>query len=330
MFSSQCVSYPPAASDAGANRAHARRFWQGFGEGAARHATATSTLVDGYAGERLRLGVFRHAPHVLTDEALPREHRQAVLLTLQLNGHARVEQHDRRSEIEPGDFCLIDLSRPFRLEIDRCTVQTVHLPLAVLRDAIPRLDEVSAVGLHGHLSSVGYLRVLYQEMFAHPSGLTEAVADRLADAIPHMLAAALESMDVATAAPSRLRQYHKRQVRLFAREHLSDPALCVEMIAKGVGLSPSHLFELFSDDDMTLMRWVRMERLARCQRELADPSLRHRSIAQVAHAWGFGDMTHFSRCFRDRFGMSPRAYRQTAISGPRPVVSYMDVHTSNE
>lgn len=330
MLSSQCVSHPQAAADAGANRAHARRFWQGFGEGTARHAIATSTLIDGYAGERLRLGVFRHAPHVLTGEALPREHRQAVLLTLQLNGRARVEQHDRRSEIEPGDFCLIDLSRPFRLEIDRCTVQTVHLPLAVLRDAVPRLDEVSAVGLHGHLSPVGYLRVLYQEMFAHPSGLTEAVADRLADAIPHMLAAALESMDVAATAPSRLRQYHKRQVRLFAREHLSDPALCVEMIAKGVGLSPSHLFELFSDDDMTLMRWVRMERLARCQRELSDPSLRHRSIAQVAHAWGFGDMTHFSRCFRDRFGMSPRAYRQTAISGPRPVASYTDVHTSNE
>ncbi|WP_426286598.1 helix-turn-helix domain-containing protein [Luteibacter sp. E-22] len=330
MFSNQCVSQPPGDLDAGVNRANARRFWQGFAEGTARHAIAASTLVDGYAGERLRLGTFRHMPHVLTDEALPREHRQAVLLTLQLNGRAQVEQHDRRSEIEPGDFCLIDLSRPFRLEIDRSTVQTVHLPLAVLREAVPRLDEVSAVGLHGHLGSVGYLRVLYQEMFAHPSGLTEAVADRLADAIPHMLAAALESMDVAAAAPSRLRQYHKRQVRLFAREHLSDPALCVEMIAKGVGLSPSHLFELFSEDDITLMRWVRLERLARCQRELADPSLRHRSIAQIAHAWGFGDMTHFSRCFRDRFGMSPRAYRQTAISGARPIVSRMDVHTSNE
>jgi transcriptional regulator GlxA family with amidase domain len=77
------------------------------------------------------------------------------------------------------------------------------------------------------------------------------------------------------------------------------------------------------------MRWVRAERLARCRRELADPSLRHRSIAQVAQSWGFGDMTHFSRLFRDIFGVSPRGYRQASLEGI-PVAQFLsDVHTSD-
>jgi AraC family transcriptional regulator, positive regulator of tynA and feaB len=287
-----------------------------------------STLLDGYAGERLRLATFRHSPHVLTGDCLARIHRGAALICHHLDGGARVEQHGRHSDIAPGDFCLIDLSRPFRLQIGTATVQTLYLPLAALRETMPRLDQLSAIGLHGHVSAVGYLRVLFQELFAHTAELTEGVADRVADAVPHMLAAAFESMAAVEASPSQLRQQYKQQVRRFARDHLADPALCVEMIGAGVGLSSSYLFELFADEALTLMRWVRAERLARCRRELADPTLRHRSIAQVAQAWGFGDMTHFSRSFRESFGVSPRAYRQASSERSPDKQLLSDVHTA--
>lgn len=311
------------------NRLLARRFWQALVERDPSRLQ-TSTLIDGYAGERLRLGVFRHLPHVLTEAALSHDHRQSVLLSLQLDGQAHVEQYGRHDELRAGDFCLIDLSKTFRLDVGRCTVQTIHLPLALLRDAIPSVSEVAAIGLPGHLASVGFLRVLFQELFAHPAGLTEPVADRLADAIPHILAAALASVGTGGDSESRLRQYHKRQVRQYAREHLTDPELCIDMIAKGVGLSSSHLFDLFSDEDLTLMRWVRLERVIRCQRELADPRLRHRSIAQIAHAWGFGDMTNFGRCFRDYVGMSPRRFRQSAMLGDVSAQDLTDVQTFNQ
>jgi AraC-like DNA-binding protein len=287
-----------------------------------------STMLDGYAGERLRLATFRHIPHVLTGDCLARIHRGAALICHHLDGEATVEQHGRHGHIAPGDFCLIDLSRPFRLQIGAATVQTLHLPLASLREAMPRLDQLSAIGLPGHVSAVGYLRVLFQELFAHTSELTERVADRVADAMPHMLAAAFESMTSVEISPSQLRQQYKQQVRRFARDHLADPELCVEMIGAGVGLSSSYLFELFADEPLTLMRWVRAERLARCRRELADPALRHRSIAQVAQAWGFGDMTHFSRSFRESFGISPRGYRQAGSERTLDKQFISDVHTS--
>ena len=287
-----------------------------------------SEMLDGYAGERLRLATFRHSPHVLTGDSLARIHRGAALLSRHLDGGATVVQHGRQGDIVAGDFCLIDLSRPFRLEIGAATVQTLYLPLPALRDAMPRFDQFPAIGLHGHLSAAGYLRVIFQELFAQASELTEVVADRMADAVPHMLAAAFESMASVEPSPSQLRQQYKQQVRRFVRDHLADPALCVEMIAAGVGLSSSYLFELFADEPLTLMRWVRGERLARCRRELADPALRHRSIAQVAQAWGFGDMTHFSRSFREIFGASPRGYRQACLEKPRVEQFLSDVHTA--
>ncbi|KJV37330.1 helix-turn-helix domain-containing protein [Luteibacter yeojuensis] len=298
----------------------AQRFWDDFRQGPARQ-TGNTVLLDGYAGHRLRFATFSHKPHVFSSDQLPREHRHAALLVLQLEGESRVEQHGRRSDIMPGDFCLIDLSRPFRVETGRSLVQAAYLPLSVLRDAVPRLEQVAAIGVRGHVASATFLRSLYRELFDHAEDMTEDVADRLVEAIPHMLAAATATVGDLMPPPSQLRRHHKEQVRRYVREHLPDPALCAEMIGKGVGLSTSYLFELFADEEVTLMRWVRAERLARCRRELADPALRYRSIAQIAQAWGFGDMTHFGRSFREAYGLSPRSWRQA---------SRMAVHTAKE
>lgn len=303
------------------NRNAAVQFWSRFTQSQPIPDEA-SNLVDGYAGKRLRLALFRHTPHVLTDEHVAQDHRRAALLSLQLEGESRIEQHGRHCTVSAGDFCLLDLSQPFRLETGRSEVQTIYLPLAMLRETVPEMEQASATPLHGHLGPTGYLRSLYEEIFTRAPQLTEPVADRLLEAIPHMFAAALEGISlgqdptVGSLPSSQLRQHYKHSVKRFVREHLSDPGLCIERIASGVGLSASYLFELFADEEITLMRWVRRERLARCRRELEDPAARRKSIAQVAYRWGFGDLAHFSRSFREAFGMSPRAYRQLSLFGP--------------
>ena len=114
----------------------ARMFWQGVSR-----RQGVTTMLDGYAGERLRLATFRHTPHVLTSDSVSRMHRGAALLSHHLEGGARVEQHGRHGDIAPGDFCLIDLSRPFRWQTGSALVQTLYLPLAV-RAAVPSRVEV--------------------------------------------------------------------------------------------------------------------------------------------------------------------------------------------
>jgi AraC family transcriptional regulator, positive regulator of tynA and feaB len=319
-FSQPALRAVPPLPAPRAHLAAAQRFWDEFGQGAARQPGQT-VLLDGYAGHRLRFATLSHAPHVFSSDHLPREHRQAALLVLQLEGDSQVEQHGRRARVSPGQFTLVDLSRPFRVDTGRSLIQAAYLPLAVLRDAVPRLEQITATALDGHIAAATFLRSLFRDLFEQAEDMTEAIADRLVAAIPHMLAAATAMLGDAAPPPSQLRQHHKEQVRRYVREHLADSALCAEMIGKGVGLSTSYLFELFADEDMTLMRWVRSERLARCRRELADASLRYRSIAHIAQAWGFGDMTHFGRSFREAYGLSPRAWRKNAR---------MDVHTSKE
>ncbi len=60
----------------------------------------------------------------------------------------------------------------------------------------------------------------------------------------------------------------------------------------------------------TVAAAIRRFRLDRCREELEDRRQRARSITEIAFRWGFNDSAHFSRVFKARFGMSPRAVRR--------------------
>ncbi|MEU5099326.1 helix-turn-helix domain-containing protein [Streptomyces sp. NPDC020996] len=62
----------------------------------------------------------------------------------------------------------------------------------------------------------------------------------------------------------------------------------------------------------TVSAFVREQRLSRCRRDLADPSLAHHSIRFVAARWGFPRPAEFTRTFRAATGLSPSEYRETA------------------
>jgi len=43
--------------------------------------------------------------------------------------------------------------------------------------------------------------------------------------------------------------------------------------------------------------------------ELCDPRSAERNITEIAFFWGFSDSSHFSRSFKQQFGVSPRTFR---------------------
>jgi len=112
---------------------------------------------------------------------------------------------------------------------------------------------------------------------------------------------------------SRMETYHRERIKNFVRANLCNPDLDVRAVAQGVGLSPGHVHRLFSRQDAPLMQWVWTERLRRCYRELANAPA-GRSISSIAYAWGFNDAAHFSRAFRECFGVSPRQLRETCAA----------------
>jgi AraC-like DNA-binding protein len=115
-------------------------------------------------------------------------------------------------------------------------------------------------------------------------------------------------------APSQMENFHRTRIKAFVQENLRDPDLDVDMVAGRLGLSARHIHRLFQSEPQHLMHWVWGERLRHSYSDLSRESQRHRSVAQIAYAWGFNDSAHFSRAFRQRYGLAPSEVRERALS----------------
>jgi acetamidase/formamidase/AraC-like DNA-binding protein len=92
---------------------------------------------------------------------------------------------------------------------------------------------------------------------------------------------------------------------------LDDPDLTPARIASVEGISERYLQKLFEGTGSSFTHYLRERRLQRTWADLSNPAEAHHSISEIAFRAGFNDSAHFSRTFRQRFGVSPRAFRQT-------------------
>jgi AraC-like DNA-binding protein/acetamidase/formamidase len=100
------------------------------------------------------------------------------------------------------------------------------------------------------------------------------------------------------------------RIRRHMESRLSDPQLTPDAVATHVGVSIRSLQKLFESSADTFTHYLRRRRLARCRADLANPLMVHLSISNLCTRWGFSDAAHFSRAFREQYGLSPRGYRQ--------------------
>ena len=101
----------------------------------------------------------------------------------------------------------------------------------------------------------------------------------------------------------------------YVDAHLDDPELTTDRVARAHFISSRQLQYLMSEEGTTLSAYIRERRLERCRVDLKDPSRAGMAIIDIASGWGFSDPSHFSRLFRAAYGLTPRAYRQQALTG---------------
>lgn len=97
--------------------------------------------------------------------------------------------------------------------------------------------------------------------------------------------------------------------------HWDEPKLSPKQLAGVHGISLRYLHLLFARRGHTVSGWIRERRLEYCRQILANahPSL---SVSEVAFRAGFKDTSHFSRAFRQRFGVSPSEHRRASQHPP--------------
>jgi AraC-like DNA-binding protein len=99
------------------------------------------------------------------------------------------------------------------------------------------------------------------------------------------------------------------QVRELVETLLPVGRYSMRQVARGLGLTPRTLRRRLEAEEETFSSIVNTTRAELAERYLARDRL---SLTDISYQLGFGAPSAFSRWFRDRFGISPTAWRQAA------------------
>ncbi len=226
-----------------------------------------------------------------------------------LQGQELLRQNGREAWLKAGDFVLWDSTQPIDFSVgDRLHKITLLIPQRLLEATLPDARQFVATAVTG-LSGRGAL-------FANHLGVLARVRENVPAALlPRVLEATLDLLATAFGGETGGGTVSQRaivaRIQDYIHNRLDDPTLNPKAIATAHDISVRQLHRIFAAAaNATVERWTWNQRLARCRHDLMQPGAV--AVSKVAFKWGFSDAAHFSRAFRERYGLAPSQLRKGA------------------
>ncbi|GHF24173.1 helix-turn-helix domain-containing protein [Streptomyces morookaense] len=254
-----------------------------------------------------------------TARLIARSDAEYLLVGVVQRGSAVVRQDGRETALGPGDIACYDTSRPYTLVCrgDFAMLEFMF-PHRLAHLDSSRSGEVTATRFSA-ADGVGALVSPFLTRLAGHSHEYAENAETLSRTAGDLLATLFAERRPPR--PDDDRQAVRRttllRVRAYIDQHLADPDLSPEQIAKAHHVSLRYLQKLFSEERTTVTAWIRQRRLEGCRRDLAGPYAAGRTVAATAARWGFLNPAHFSRVFKAAYGVSPGDYRAAHLAQGR-------------
>ncbi|HEP8939998.1 TPA: helix-turn-helix domain-containing protein [Pseudomonas aeruginosa] len=242
--------------------------------------------------------------------SLRRGHYLKILFVT--NGQSRIWLDGQQLILSAGTWVMYDPTRPYRID---STGLFECVAVAVPAGQLPPFDLLSFDCAY---PIVGNMRLALDAITFCLNGHVND-EDELAatgQAILTLIASSVVRHMGATSAPD----VPRREAFLLARidQHIracfTDPDFTIDSLAETLHVSRRSVYNALKTQDRTPYKVIQQYRLEASCRTLRDETQRHKSVTEIALESGFADPTHFSRLFRQRFGMTPTEYRSTDSS----------------
>ncbi len=257
-----------------------------------------------------------------SEQAVIRRYRQArseyedkYFAVLMLEGSQSVEQDGKIVTLRPGDFAIYDATRPHHLQFGQPWREiVVSIPRTTLNQLVVGMEHRTASPIPTAQGVGSVMRGFLEQMSSQIRHVSEDEMLQLSDTAISLIAMTLGNLRRNDVAQSRMKALTLTRVKRHLLEHLRDPDLNPTLIEQAIGISSRYINKLFEAENTSLMRYVWNLRLERCAEDLVNPHCAVLRVSDVALRWGFNDMSHFSRAFRERFETSPREWRNQAMT----------------
>jgi AraC-like DNA-binding protein len=241
------------------------------------------------------------SPHVVerTQRHVSANPTDAVVVYFTLEGEAFFYHRNGCEILRPGQALLYDADQPFMRGFARGLEElALKVPRRLFEEisgsadlAAPRIFDFRGPGAGP--AHAGTLAGLMREAVSAPQ-----------HDYARLEAAALELFRGVVGGDAGA-PGHLRAAKAAIAQRLHEPRLSADQVASAVGISTRQLSRIFARDGVSVAQFILGERLDAARRRLTRPGTARLPLGQVAAECGFSSQPHFSRAYKERFGISP-------------------------
>jgi AraC-like DNA-binding protein len=265
------------------------------------------------------LRIYDLAIDAITIERRPEDIAQDGIddffLTTLTEGSANITQGDNTFHLEPGELAVLWGGAPYSTTYpERSHRLILQMPRHIFYDRVlGREDSDFAPGKFKNSGLTPIVTSLLKTLAIESSNLNEIEQHTLAASFLELAGAVVRaSSKPADDSQTTNQPALMRRILSYMDDHFTDCELTPERVAKANGISMRYLHRLFQQSGTTVCKWIWERRLKATREDLLNPSMAKMRISEIAFRRGFNDPAHFSRSFRDRFGISPSKLRSKA------------------
>ncbi len=248
-----------------------------------------------------------------------------VLLAVVTEGEAVYRAFDGRLKLlRPGEILVLESELPVDVRVgEDGRLSGLVAPIHLLSPRFVARERLRGGALRAHAGGVASL--LHQLI----GGLT--IPERatpgdgaLMDAVGGLVSAVLEDCWAQERDEGQvLRKLRLEQIGQYMRRGFADPRLSPGDAAEALGLSRRYVHKLYAQEGRSFRQDLIALRIEACLRAFTDEKQAGKTIADIAYAAGYTDISQFNRHFRRLKGDTPSATRRMlsdALAKPRKAV----------
>jgi AraC-like DNA-binding protein len=210
-----------------------------------------------------------------------------------------------------GDAVLLSTADVMRIDSSGYQGPMVSLSRQRLASLVPGLEDAFMRRIARDTEALQlltrYIRIFDDQQSLATLELRSLVVNHVYDLIALALGATRDAAAIANGRGVRAARLHAIKTEILSS--LNPHELSLAGLAARHRVTPRHVQTLFESDGTTFSRFLLDQRLARAHHMLSNPLLAERAISTIAYEAGFGDLSHFNRAFRRRYGETPSDVR---------------------
>jgi AraC-like DNA-binding protein len=220
-------------------------------------------------------------------------------------GSMLIEQDGQVQRFQAGGLLVVDSTKAYRLTFAEITqLIALRIPKCALRERGFRHELRGTVTPDTAAPDVQAVSGLILSMAEQAGATSKQMRRRQGEQVLDLIDLLLDDPGVLIRARSSEATLFR--AKRYIAQNLRNPDLTATLIASAANASETHLHRLFKAEGTSLMRYVWTHRLELAARLLKEHNESRLQIQEVAYNCGFSTPAHFSRSFKDRYGVSPK------------------------